>query len=341
MNVRVDKFEAALRSAHNVAIVGHLNPDGDAVGSVTALHYYLAGRGIASRMVFPSWYAATFSFLAPKEAGRVVVASDNLSAAEAVIADADLVVCLDMNGPSRADSVCGAICSSSAFKVLIDHHLNPERSSFDIVFSETEISSASELLFWILMNMSDISGDASKLGRKVTRSLYSGMMTDTNNFSNSVFPSTFEMASKLIAVGVDKTYLQEKILSNYSISRMRLMGHLLSDKMVFVPKHKAAYMVLDESDKSKYSYVKGDSEGFVNLPLSSGRVRISALFTEDAEGGFIRVSLRSKGKIDVNSFAHTFFNGGGHRNAAGGRLYISVEAVPGYFEESLEKFYGA
>ena len=341
MNVNVEKFEAALLSAHNVVIVGHLNPDGDAVGSVTALYRYLSGRGIDSRIIFPSEYAATFGFLIPAEAGKVIVAAADGEAAEAAICAADLIVCLDMNGPSRTDSVCDAIRGSKAFKVLIDHHLNPERECFDIVYSEIEISSASELLFWVLMGMSDVSGDARKLGGDVARALYAGMMTDTNNFSNSVFPSTFEMASMLIAAGVDKTDLQERILSNYSISRMRLMGHLLSENMVYVSRYKAAYMVLTEADKAKYSFVKGDSEGFVNLPLSSGDVGISALFTEDAEGGFIRVSLRSKGKIDVNALAHTFFNGGGHRNASGGRLYIPVGDVPRYFEESLEKFYGA
>ena len=146
------------------------------------------------------------------------------------------------------------------------------------------------------------------------------------------------MASKLIARGVDKDGLQEKVLSCFTVSRTRLMGHLLKDKMVILPQHAAAYMLLTNEEKDQYDFKPGDSEGFVNLPLAIEAIQISALFTENFDGKYVRVSLRSKNAVNVNKLAVRFFNGGGHRNASGGRLYMPVEAIPAYFEQALDAY---
>ena len=341
MKIDTEKLETILANAHKVTIISHLNPDGDALGSTTALHHYLKTCGIESRMVVPSEYAYTLRFLDAKGPDAIII--DKLQHEEAMKAmeQSDTIFCLDFNRLSRADALEPAIRESKAVKVLIDHHPEPEGDIFDLVYSRTDVSSASELLFWILMNLRKTSRDIGRLPKKAAESLYIGMMTDTNNFSNTVFPSTFEMASLLVKRGVNKDKLQEKVLSSYSFQRMRLMGHLLKDKMKFVPKHHAAYMILTNRAKRIYRFRQGDSEGFVNLALKAQRVKISALFTEDYEGKFIRVSLRSKGKIDVNEFAKAYFNGGGHVNAAGGRLYMPIDDVPQYFEEALDKFYRA
>ena len=216
---------------------------------------------------------------------------------------------------------------------------SPRTEPFAEVIASRDVSSACELLFWTLMRMPDVAGDASRLPARCLDALYVGMMTDTNNFSNSVFPTTFEMASALIAAGVDKAVLQQRIFNVFSAQRMRLMGYLLKDKMTLLPEYGAAYMILTEAEKQAYDYRPGDSEGFVNLPLSIGEVRISALFTEAPEG-YIRVSLRSKIGTDVNVLAREFFNGGGHVNAAGGRLYLPAEEVAAYFLDSLRKHFG-
>jgi phosphoesterase RecJ-like protein len=183
--------------------------------------------------------------------------------------------------------------------------------------------------------MPDVAGDPGRIPLPCAESLYVGMMTDTNNFSNSVFPGTFEMASKLIARGVDTDGLQDKVLNCYSESRTRLMGHMIQDKMVVLPQYGAAYMLLSNREKDLYDFKPGDSEGFVNLPLAIRDVQVSALFTENFDGRYIRVSLRSKSPVNVNSLAVRFFNGGGHRNASGGRLYMPLEEVPACFEKAL------
>ena len=336
MQIDTTPLEAILREAQDIALVGHFNPDGDALGSVTAAYHYLKARGKRPRIILPSPYPENMSFLEPEDPqDRMVICEKDMPAARALIAGADAVICLDLNRLARTEYLEEDILAAPGKKVLIDHHIPAELDRFDVALSTVEVSSTCELLFRILLDLPDIAGEPARLGLRCAESLYVGMMTDTNNFSNSVFPGTFEMAGRLMAVGVDKEGLQEKVLSCYSVSRTRLMGHMVKDKMKVLPKYKAAYMLLSNKEKERYHFQPGDSEGFVNLPLAISTVQVSAFFTENADGKYVRVSLRSKGNIDVNRFAIRFFNGGGHRNAAGGRLYMPLDDVPAYFEQAL------
>ena len=329
-------LESLLSESREIVLVGHFNPDGDAVGSVTAAYHYLKARGNLPRIILPSPYPESMAFLEPEDPReRIVICERDPELARRLVAGADLLVCLDLNRLSRTEYLEQDILQSKARKVLIDHHIAAETDRFDLAVSTIDVSSTCELLFWTLMAMPDIAGDPDRIPLRCAESLYVGMMTDTNNFSNSVFPDTFEMAARLIARGVDKNGLQEKVLSCYSVSRTRLMGHMVKDKMKVLDKYHAAYMTLSNKEKERYHFKPGDSEGFVNLPLAISSVQVSALFTENIDGQYIRVSLRSKGRINVNRFANRFFNGGGHHNAAGGRLYIPLEEVPAYFENAL------
>ena len=333
----LESLEALLSASRDIVLIGHLNPDGDALGSVSAAYHYLKARGKQPRIILPNPYPENMSFLEPEDpADRMLICEERLDEARRVVAEADLLVCLDFNRLARTEYLEADILSTRAKKVLIDHHIAAETERFDLAISSVDVSSTCELLYWTLLAMPDIAGDPQRIPLRCAQAIYVGMMTDTNNFSNSVFPGTFEMAARLIARGVDKQDLQEKVLSCYSVSRTRLMGHMVKDKMKVIPKHQAAYMILSNKEKDRYHFAPGDSEGFVNLPLAIRSVQVSAFFTEEADGKYIRVSLRSKGDIDVNRFAARFFNGGGHRNAAGGRLYLPLEQVPAYFEQALD-----
>ena len=337
-DIRVSKLERIVAAARKAVVVSHHSPDGDAVGSTVACGLYLAQRGVEVTLVLPGAMPDNLHFLSPAE-HPILIYEDTPEPVEAAIAAADTVFCLDFSGLSRTEYLEKPLRESRAVKVLIDHHASQETEPFAEVIATREVSSASELLYWVLMQMPDVVGDPTRLPMPCLEALWTGMMTDTNNFANSVFPSTFEMASALVAAGVDKARLYQQIFNVFSADRMRLMGYLLKDKMTLVPEYGAAFMVLTEAEKQSYNFRKGDSEGFVNLPLSIADVRISALFTESPEG-YIRVSLRSKIGTDVNSLAREFFNGGGHVNAAGGRLYMPVDQVAAYFLDSLQKHFG-
>ena len=326
-----------LCSARRVAVVSHSHPDGDALGSTTAMLHYLEEKyGAEATVVLPSPYAGFLDFL---ECPGIVIAEENPSAAQVAIAGADLVICLDFNTFSRTDSLAPMLEASPAPKVLIDHHLNPDMKPFDIVFSEIEISSASELLYWILMALED-SGEASVLPASVALSLMTGMTTDTNNFANSVFPSTFRMASSLLAAGVDRDSILASLYNRYRENRYRALGYVLDELMTITP-YGVAYVIIRESDKERFDLKEGETEGFVNMPLGIDRVLLSILLKEDK--GHFRVSIRSMKGVSANRLARESFNGGGHECAAGGRLYFpenipSPDAAAEYIETVTARF---
>ena len=332
------RLDALISKSSRAVTISHFRPDGDAAGSLMACTRYLRGRGLDVTPVLPCPLADYLKFIAPPGSGLVDYETSPAEV-DAAIAGADLIVCLDFNRLSRTEYLENQILSAAGAKVLIDHHVEPDADRFDVVYSSTEVSSACELLYRVLMGMPEIGGDVSNLSLEVAENLYTGMMTDTNNFANSVSPSTFVMAASLLERGVDKNALQFKVLNNHTEPRMRLMGHLLKDKMTLLPRFGAAYMVLTAEEKEMYSFRPGDAEGFVNLPLTIAGVNISAFFTECREEGYVRVSLRSRPGTDVNALARGWYNGGGHINAAGGRIAMPAEEIPAYLLKSLEEFF--
>ena len=167
-----------------------------------------------------------------------------------------------------------------------------------------------------------------------------GMTTDTNNFANSVYPSTLEMASKLIEVGVDRDIILSKLYNRSKESRLRLQGHVLKDLMT-ITDDGVAYVVLNKETMRQYNVEEGDTEGFVNIPLAIDKVLMSIFVKED--DGFARVSIRSKKGISANMCSKLHFNGGGHENAAGGRLYMpdniaDISEAAKYIEEHTRDF---
>jgi phosphoesterase RecJ-like protein len=329
-NDSVREFRRLVTKAGNVLIISHINPDGDAVGSVSAVKSYLFAMGIHSTVILPNRYPDYLEFLDNKDPFKIY--SENPGEIIKLADSADLIIAVDFNKLERVDELESHILSSKADKILIDHHPHPDRENFSLIISQTEVSSTCELLFWLFKEIEDECG---KIDKDVAVSLYTGMMTDTNNFSNSVSSSTFLMASDLLDRGVDKEYLQHMVFGGFSVSRMRLMGHVLLNKMVIIPDYGASYIVLTKKEMESFGFSEGDSEGFVNMPLNIKGVNIAALFTET--DSHIRVSLRSADDFSVNRLSALHFNGGGHERAAGGKLYIPVEKAGEYFEKSLRE----
>lgn len=332
-----EQLWSVIESSSRIVLVTHANPDGDAIGSVTALYHFLKQIGKTAFIAVPNRFPDFLSCLNP--AGSPIhIYKEESAECDKVIAQADLVICMDMNGPRRIDELAEPVFNGTqARRILIDHHLNPETDYFDIVISETEVSSTCELLLELILKSPETDGNFGRVGLDCATSIAAGMLTDTNNFANSIFPETLERMSMLLKRGVDRDSLYDSIFCSYSESRMRLMGHLLSEKMKVIHNGSVAFIILDNTDKEKYLFNNGDSEGFVNLPLKMRGVRMSALLKED--DSFIKVSLRSKGDLDVNLFARKYCNGGGHRNASGGKLYMAISETAAYFTASVEEYF--
>ena len=340
---KINRLTELIGNASHPVVVTHLKPDGDAIGSSIAMYSFLKISGKAdARIVINDRYPRYLGFLIDDSIGAAIdVYSENPEAAATSIAKSDLIICLDFNAFHRTENLCPHLQSSTAAKVLIDHHLNPDSECFDLVFSKTEVSSASELLYQVLMATPLVGGDASALPAAAATALMTGMTTDTNNFGNSVYPTTLKMASELLRTGVDRDAILNNIYNQYSENRLRLMGHMMKD-LLKITADGVAYIVLDRKTQEAYRIEEGDTEGFVNMPLSIANVRMSLLLKED--GNKIRVSIRSKRGTSANRCARLFFNGGGHENAAGGRLLMpehvaSIGAAAEYIETYTHRYF--
>ena len=325
-------------SARVITTVCHSRPDGDAAGASMALvHWLRTSLGKDAAAILPGPVPETLSFLLEGE--PVITASADLSAATQRLARTDLLVCLDFNTLSRAEELEEVLRAFQGRKVLIDHHKDPVREEFDLCFSCTEVSSACELLYELLLSMPGIDGDAARLPAESARALMAGMTTDTNNFANSVFPGTLRMASALLAAGVDREDIIDRLYRSERPNRLAAQGEMLSRLMKLG--HGYAVTVLDKDFLERHSLLEGETEGFVNLPLTLKDVRLS-VFAKAGDGCF-RVSVRSKKGVSARILARDHFHGGGHEQAAGGRIFIpgdvpSPEAVASYIETITARF---
>lgn len=328
--------------ASKITTVSHTHPDGDAIGSSVAMVCWLRSLGKDAVCAFPDSIGANLEFIFPEEIrlSRLVYDEAPKETSER-LGDSDLIICLDFNAFNRTEGMADALASSKAAKILIDHHLNPDGSAFDVCVSETGVSSASELAYYVLMTMPETGGDAGRLPAESANALMAGMTTDTNNFANSTYPSTLQMASELLQAGVDRDAIVAEINWCYGENRLRLIGCALKDLMSITPDG-VSYIVLDAGTLKKYGVMEGDTEGLVNMPLAIKGVRMSIMLKQD--NGYFRVSVRSKKGTSANTLAKEYFNGGGHELAAGGKLFFpkdiaTPEEAPAYIEKVTREYF--
>lgn len=323
-----------LDSSTRIGIVSHSRPDGDASGCCVATLRYLDAVYPGEkdcRILLENAVPDSIDFLfGAKEQSRTLLYEESPEDVRSFVSGCDLLIYLDLNGLNRTGSMEEAFGGCRAHKVLIDHHLNPRRELFDVTFSVTEISSASELLYYILTRLATDGGF--QLPEACLEPLMTGITTDTNNFDNSVHSSTLAAVAQLLEAGVDRNAILYKIYNRFPERRVRLMGKLLYDNLTIL-ENGVAYMILDGETTARYGIKQGETEGFVNIPLTIDRVRMSIFMRQD--GGTIRVSIRSEHGISANRLASLHFNGGGHEQAAGGRLDLGVdipdiESLPAY-----------
>ena len=321
----VQRLDAIFQGAATVTVTAHSHPDGDALGSVSGLVSYLReNRGKDAVAVLPDSPAATVRFIVPDSVPLLCHDTDP-EACLARIAASDLVILLDANGFSRTEGLQEAFEASPAPKALIDHHVGPDTDRFRVAFSTPDVSSASELLYYVLLELPDIGGDARRLPADAARALLTGMTTDTNNFANSVYPGTFRMAAELLAAGVDRDAVLADLYNRYRENRVRVMGYLQYEKLRITPEG-LAFIVATRDILERFDVDEGETEGLVNIPLSIDRVKMSILLKEEKD--HFRVSIRSKKGFSARACAMAHFHGGGHENASGGKLWWPAD-IPG------------
>ena len=330
-SAKLEKFRNFCSGTERIAIVSHNNPDGDAVGSGLALLYFLRAGGFNVRFFVPNRHPQFLVWIDP--GNDIEIFNEMHGEATAYIAAADLIICVDFNVMHRLEKMAGAVeANFHARKVLIDHHLEP--GEFDLVFSDTRFSSTSQMVYEMLRLLGG--GDAIDL--PIANALYAGIMTDTGGFSyGHLSGDLFRAVADLIDKGVDPVMAHRLVYDTMSESRMRMLGYLLCEKMKVFPEHHAAYISITNDEKTRFDHQIGDTEGIANLPLSITGVRFSALLIETAD--CIKVSLRSQGDFDVNELSRKYFNGGGHKNAAGGKLFTSMDEAIAATEKVILSVY--
>jgi bifunctional oligoribonuclease and PAP phosphatase NrnA len=316
-------------SSENILLVCHMNPDGDAIGSQLALYHYLRAQGKKVEIVSPNNLQEFLKWMDGVENIRIYIRERDKC--RKLIADADLVVMLDFNQTSRLGEAEEQIISSKAKKVVIDHHLEPGDFS-GLMISDPSKCSTSEIVHELITRIND----GPFISKPYAEALYVGIITDTGNFIHGNYTSrTLRIVADLLETGIDKERVHDLIYNNFSAERMRLMGFSLNEKMVLIPEYQTAYIALTRNDLAAFKHAKGDTEGFVNMPLSINGIIFSALFIE--KEGFIKLSFRSKEKFPVNLFAAEYFSGGGHLNASGGEYPDTLENTIWYFKRVLEE----
>ncbi|MDR2894475.1 MAG: DHH family phosphoesterase [Alistipes sp.] len=317
----------------NVVVASHYNPDGDALGASIAWAAALEAMGHRVTCVVPNNFPHFLDWM--PGARRIRIHTQHTAEVNAAVAAADLICCLDFNNPSRLEGLSEAIeANTRAKKLLIDHHLAPPKGYFDLAFSYADASSTSYVVYKLIARLA---GD-SAISRDMGTALYVGMMTDTGNFSFSFLtPDLFRVVARLVEKGIDIPEINHRVYNSYSEGRLRLLSHALGPKMELFEDGRVACISLTEKELRRFDFRQGDSEGFVNYPLSIESVKMSALMVENHR--FIRVSLRSRGDVDVNAFARRYFEGGGHKNAAGGKSFDTMETTIERYKRAAEAFF--
>ena len=331
INEQALKIKELLKSKSvNIVITSHHNPDGDAIGSVLGLFHLLSNMGYSAQMVSPNDFPDFLAWLPGSE--RIVNFYKKKKTASRIISEADIVFALDYNGFARLEDMEEVVAKSKGKKVLIDHHPNPE-STFDVMISDVNVSSTAELVYEVALAL----GAEKYICQNTATNIYTGMMTDTGSFSYGCSrPRTFEIVANLIAKGVAIETAQQQVYNNFSVDRMKLLGFSLCSKMKVFPEFKSAYISLTRKELKQFSHKIGDTEGIVNLPLSIKGIVFSAFFVENKD--FIKVSLRSRGNFPVNVVSQKYYQGGGHKNAAGGKSFFTMEETEANFEQVLNDF---
>ena len=317
-------------SKKNVVITTHRGPDGDAMGSSLALFHLLKKLDHNVQIITPNDYAYFLHWLPGNK--DVIIYEEFEEKAKKITNSADLIFLMDLNNIDRIAEYKNCVSNSSATKILIDHHQDPDYKIADIVFSDTKSSSTAELLYNIIQNLNL----KHFIDKSTAECLYTGILTDTGSFKySSTTSNTHNIISDLIERGVEHSKIHDLIYDNTSIDRMRLLGYCLNEKLIIYAENNSAIISLTHEELKRFNFKKGDTEGIINYALAIKGIIFAVFIVE--KDGITKLSLRSKGNFKVNEIAKKHFNGGGHINASGGISQVSVKETVKKVEKIINK----
>lgn len=318
-----------LETRRKIVITTHANPDADALGSSLALYYFLKSFGHEVTLIVPNDYPDFLEWMVQE--GDVLVYENTIAPCDAILDASELLFCLDFSGYNRIRSM-GAKAASLGCKVaLIDHHLNPEIVP-DYNFWDDSAAATAELIFDFIVAFKGIFA----IDPNIAEFLYAGIMTDTGSFRHpSTTAKIHRTVAQLIEQGANVNKVSRLIYDNNSVNRLRFLGYALSEKLVIDDVYRVGYFVIKAEDFKKYHINNGDTEGLVNYALSIKGIVVAAIIIEREDE--IKLSFRSVSDFAVNTFANEYFDGGGHKNAAGGSSQLSLEETVSKFKSLIQK----
>lgn len=330
--VNLAEFQSFLAQPKRAVILMHHKPDADALGSSLGLAIYLKKIGHQVMVISPSDYPSFLEWL-PGNSDVLVFQNNTAEKASKIIEDAEIIFCLDFSSLKRINELGEMVKKSTAKKVLIDHHLEPEHFA-DFMFWDQTAASTAELIFELIQDL----GDDKLIDTSMAECLYAGIMTDTGGFRhNNTSYKVFQIASGLVAHGANPHKISKLIYDNNTLERLRLTGYVLEKKLQIIKEYNTAYIVLTKDELSGMGSQTGDTEGLVNFGLSVKGIILSALIYERKDGS-VKLSFRSLNEFSVNDLARKHFEGGGHRNAAGGQSNLNIEDTLKKFLELLPQY---
>jgi len=321
---KIKAFCEFMSQSRRVVILTHVKPDADALGSSLGLMGYLKKKGHQVKVITPSDYPDFIAWM-PGNPEVLIFQKERPQLSQEFIDRAEIIFCLDFSSLNRINELGEMVRNATAKKVLIDHHLEPEDFA-DFVQWDSHAASTAELVFQLI----DEAGDKDLVDESIANCLYAGIMTDTGGFRHSnTTHKVFQIAGELVAHGANPSLVSKLIYDTNSLERLRLMGYVLGEKLQVLPEYRTAYIVLSAEELKKFGSQTGDTEGLVNYGLSVKGIKLSVLISDRKDS--VKLSFRSLGDFSVNDLARKHFDGGGHRNAAGGQTNLNLD-------ETLQKF---
>lgn len=327
---QLSELKTLLETPKKIFITTHRKPDGDALGSSLALYHYLLKKGHEPVVVSPTDYGIFLHWMPGNPA--VIIWDEEKELSQKHLNESELVFCLDFNHLGRIDDMGDAIRNSTAPKVMIDHHLEPE--GFDTYRHWNPDSCATAMLVYEFIRMM---GDEEMVDRNIATCIYTGLVTDSGSFRYpNVTAEVHLVVAKLIEAGIEHWRIHQNIYDTFSENRIRFFGHCLSNKLIVLPEYRAAYISVSREELREFNIRTGDTEGLVNYPMNIDSVVFAALIVE--RENVVKLSLRSKGTFPANEFSSKYFAGGGHLNAAGGVCVKNLAGAIDVFKAGLEEY---